>query len=97
MDQIKKLRGCEYETDSALKTYLREFKAADGTQIADTNWRTPGEGNGGAKFLALADARTTFAERFGGTWGAVASCVGIRCDAISGISRVPCQAARSIG
>jgi hypothetical protein len=68
MDQIKKLRGCEYETDSALKTYLREFKAADGTQIADTNWRTPGEGNGGAKFLALADARTTFAERFGGTW-----------------------------
>jgi hypothetical protein len=29
--------------------------------------------------------------------GAVASCVGIRCDAISGISRVPGQAARSIG
>jgi DNA-binding transcriptional LysR family regulator len=29
--------------------------------------------------------------------GAVASCVGIRCDAISGISRVLGQAARSIG
>ena len=30
-------------------------------------------------------------------YGAVASCVGIRCDAISGISRIPGQAARSIG
>jgi class 3 adenylate cyclase len=46
---------------------------------------------------------TTFSERSGEEAafnlmrGAVASCVGIWCDAISGIWRVPGQAARSIG
>ena len=52
-----------------------------------------------AKFLGGDVTETDFAlVRFilAGS-GAVASCVGIRCDAISGISRIPGQAARSIG
>ena len=39
----------------------------------------------------------TMTEEMNPKRGAVASCVGIRCDAISGISRIPGQAARSIG
>jgi hypothetical protein len=42
----------------------------------------------------LADTGTVI---YGEKHGAVAICVGIWCDAISGISKLPGQAARSIG
>ena len=70
----------------------RELKARDWKPTADTAnadddlfglKMKPGLGGDG---VLVGEAR-----------GAVASCVGIRCDAISGISRIPGQAARSIG
>jgi hypothetical protein len=67
---VRSLRGSEYETDDALKDYLREWQfAGTGDQLIDTNWRVPGGGARGAKFPALADCRAAFAADFGdGAW-----------------------------
>jgi hypothetical protein len=63
LEQIRKLRGCEYETDVALKDYFKEH-----FPMIDCSWRTPGWGNAGAKFPHLLDCREAFSARFGGDW-----------------------------
>jgi hypothetical protein len=75
LHEVRKIRGNEYETDSALKGYLAEMVPVPGSsgaegapegKLINTDWRVPGLGNGGAKFPALPDCRASFAEAHGG-------------------------------
>jgi Family of unknown function (DUF5906) len=77
IEDVRKIRGNERETDSALKAFLAEFKPVAGTagaegapegQLIHTGWRVPGLGRGGAKFPALPDCRAAFGEAHGGGW-----------------------------
>jgi hypothetical protein len=61
LDEAQAIRGCEYETAASLKKYLKEMGA-------DTTWRVPGAGKGGAKFPPIGSARELFEKKFGGKW-----------------------------
>jgi hypothetical protein len=69
LDYVKDLRGCEHETDTNLKSYLKEWKFPQSDdQLIYTAWRVGGDGHAGAKFPALADCRAAFAATFGVDW-----------------------------
>ena len=59
MFYIRRLRGCEYETDSGIKAYFRDnFPDLK----LNYEWRVPGkEGRMGIGFPSLAESRAAFA------------------------------------